>query len=224
MFPLCPPECNVAPLPLVGVCTPARLHGILRTTLEACTTGKSSVPHQPRMNFLFYDSEQVIASPGVLSPSRRSVVSLPSSRGGSVCPSPAPFSSGASPFPFSRLGTASASAPASSPGGEAPLSLSGSASPVPADDGVFLAPRPGAPPSPDGAAGAPASAAGPSSHGVASASSSPDAGGGRGEEGSETVGAAPPLLPSKEATLTALRRAPPVKKKTPPAPEQLLNK
>ncbi|KFG52294.1 hypothetical protein TGFOU_264090 [Toxoplasma gondii FOU] len=224
MFPLCPPECNVAPLPLVGVCTPARLHGILRTTLEACTTGKSSVPHQPRMNFLFYDSEQVIASPGVLSPSRRSVVSLPSSSGGSVCPSPAPFSSGASPFPFSRLGTASASAPASSPGGEAPLSLSGSASPVPADDGVFLAPRPGAPPSPDGAAGAPASAAGPSSHGVASASSSPDAGGGRGEEGSETVGAAPPLLPSKEATLTALRRAPPVKKKTPPAPEQLLNK
>ncbi|KEP62027.1 UNVERIFIED_CONTAM: hypothetical protein HHA_264090 [Hammondia hammondi] len=222
MFPLCPPECNAAPLPLVGVCTPARLHGILRTTLEACTTGKSSVPHQPRMNFLFYGSEQVIASPGVLSPSRRSVVSLPSSSGGSVCPSPAPFSSGASPFPFSRLGSASASAPASSPGGEAPLSSSGSASPVPAD-GVFLAPRSGAPPSPDGATGAPASAAGPSSHGVASASSSPDAGG-RGEEGSETVGAAPPLLPSKEATLTALRRAPPVKKKTPPAPEQLLNK
>ncbi|PHJ15852.1 hypothetical protein CSUI_010331 [Cystoisospora suis] len=71
MFPLCPPECNVTPLPLVGVCTPPRLHGLLRSTLEACASSKT-YGAQPRTNFIFFDSDQVLASPDILSPSRRS--------------------------------------------------------------------------------------------------------------------------------------------------------
>ncbi|PFH37675.1 hypothetical protein BESB_000170 [Besnoitia besnoiti] len=229
MFPLCPPECNVTPLPLVGVCTPARMRGLLRTTLEACTAAKSSLPQRPRSNFLFFDSEQVIASPGILSPPRCSGNLVSSSHGGGAAGrSPSPFYSGSLP-PFAGGGTSFARSGEASRG-----SPSGSTSPAAVESAAL---RKGGHAGSEGVAVSPSSAAAASGAPPYGAAPRPSLASEAGENegfptandplgspwGGSGLAAAPPLR-DPEVTLASLRRPPPAKKKTPPAPEQLLNK